>query len=239
MLCREILVVDPFTGTKKGTVTRGTKWKEVAENLKKIQQGYFKVDKRAVRDRYNLLTKEQKKWKNWKNKLKREEKEIGIETDMKEFEMALEELIDKEDAAETEQRVVDDQKKTKDSEDRKNAESVRKKAMERLWQTQKRKADESESDGRKRKKRSSGSDTVSFLREKNEQAQERQKQELELRKQQLEVESKKQDNFMQMMLNQQQQQQRQMQDFQALMSIQTKQQKDLMLALVSKLVEKK
>lgn len=84
---------------------------------------------------------------------------------MKEFEMALEELIDKEDAAETEQRIVDDQKKMKESEDRKNAESVRKKAMERLGQTQKRKADESESDGRKRKKRSSGSDTVSFLRE--------------------------------------------------------------------------
>ena len=60
MLCREILVADPFTGTKKGTVTRGTKWKEVAENLKKIQQGYFKVDKQAVRDRYNLLSKEQK-----------------------------------------------------------------------------------------------------------------------------------------------------------------------------------
>ena len=66
MLCREILVVDPFTGTKKGTVARGTKWKEVAENLKKIQQGYFKVDKRAVRDRYNLLSKEQKKLKKLK-----------------------------------------------------------------------------------------------------------------------------------------------------------------------------
>ena len=34
MLCREILVVDPFTGTKKGTVARGTRWEEVAENLK-------------------------------------------------------------------------------------------------------------------------------------------------------------------------------------------------------------
>jgi len=33
MLCREILVVDPFTGTKKGTVERGSKWVEVAENL--------------------------------------------------------------------------------------------------------------------------------------------------------------------------------------------------------------
>ena len=126
MLCREILVVDPFTGTKKGTVARGTKWEEVAENLNKIEQVYFKVDKRAVRDRYNLLSRE------LRNKLKREEKESGIETDMTEVEMALEELIEKEDAAETEQRVVENQKKVKDSQDRENAESVRKKAMERL-----------------------------------------------------------------------------------------------------------
>ena len=34
MLCREILVVDPFTGTKKGTVERGTEWEEAAEDLK-------------------------------------------------------------------------------------------------------------------------------------------------------------------------------------------------------------
>ncbi|XP_044165093.1 inner centromere protein A-like [Acropora millepora] len=175
MLCREILVVDPFTGTKKGTVARGTKWEEVAENLNKIEQVYFKVDKRAVRDRYNLLSRE------LRNKLKREEKESGIETDMTEVEMALEELIEKEDAAETEQRVVENQKKVKDSQDRENAESVRKKAMERLGQTQKRKADEGESEGKKKKKRSSGSDTLNFLREKNEQVQEMQKQELELK----------------------------------------------------------
>ena len=30
MLCREILVVNPFTGTNKGTVERGTEWEEVA-----------------------------------------------------------------------------------------------------------------------------------------------------------------------------------------------------------------
>ena len=144
MLCREILVVDPFTGTKKGTVARGTKWEEVAENLNKIEQVYFKVDKRTVRDRYNVLSRE------LRNKLKREEKESGIETDMTEVEMALEELIEKEDAAETEQRVVENQKKVKDSQDRENAESVRKKAMERLGQTQKRKADEGESEGKKK-----------------------------------------------------------------------------------------
>ena len=77
-------------------MARGTKWEEVAENVNKIKQIYFKVDKRAVRDRYNLLAKELRK------KLKREKKESGVETDMTEVEMALEELIEKEDAAETE-----------------------------------------------------------------------------------------------------------------------------------------
>jgi len=232
MLCREILVVDPFTGTKKSTVARGTKWEEVAQNLNKIQEVYFKVDKRAVRDRYNLLSKE------LRTKLKTEERESGIETDMTEVEVALEELIEKEDAAETEQRVVDNQKKMKDSQDRENAENIRKKAMERLGQTQKRQADEGESEGKKRKKRSNGSDTLNFLREKNEQVQAIQKEEFDLRRQQLELESKKQDNFMQVMLHQQQQQQ-QMQDFQVMMGMQTKRQNDLMLALVNKLVEKK
>jgi len=122
MLCREILVVDPFTGTNKSTVARGTKWEEVAQNLNKIQEVYFKVYKRAVRDRYNLLSKE------LRTKLKTEERESGIETDMTEVEVALEELIEKEDAAETEQRVVDSQKKMKDSQDRENAENIWKKA---------------------------------------------------------------------------------------------------------------
>ncbi|PFX34201.1 hypothetical protein AWC38_SpisGene901 [Stylophora pistillata] len=129
MLCREILVGDPFPGTKYGTVAKGTKWEEVAENLNKIQQVFFKVDKGAVRDRYNLLSKE------LRNNLKREEIESRIKADMTEVEMAVQELTEKEDAAVTGQRVVENQKKVKDSQDRENAESVRKKAMERLGQT--------------------------------------------------------------------------------------------------------
>lgn len=45
--------------------------------------------------------------------MKRGEKESGIETDMTEVEMALEELIEKEDAAKTEQTVVEHQKEVK------------------------------------------------------------------------------------------------------------------------------
>ena len=55
MLFREIMDVDPFTGTKKSIVARGKKREEVAENLNQIEAVYFTVDKRAVRDRYNLL----------------------------------------------------------------------------------------------------------------------------------------------------------------------------------------
>ena len=33
MLCPEIMVVNPFTGTKKSTNARAKKWEEVAENM--------------------------------------------------------------------------------------------------------------------------------------------------------------------------------------------------------------
>lgn len=45
-------------------------------------------------------------------------KESGIGTDMTELEVVLEELIEKDDVAETKQRVFDNQKTMKDSQDR-------------------------------------------------------------------------------------------------------------------------
>jgi len=42
MLCRELFVVDPFTGITKSTVARRTKWEEVSQNLNKIQEVYLK-----------------------------------------------------------------------------------------------------------------------------------------------------------------------------------------------------
>ena len=40
LLCREILAVNVFIGTKRSTVARGARWEKVAENLNK-QQGVF------------------------------------------------------------------------------------------------------------------------------------------------------------------------------------------------------
>ena len=61
LLSREIFAVNVFVGTKRSTVAQGTKWEKVAENLNKLQEVYFKVDKRAVRDRYNNLSRDLRK----------------------------------------------------------------------------------------------------------------------------------------------------------------------------------
>ena len=225
LLCREILVVNVFCGTKRSTVARGAKWEKVAENLNKLQDVYFKVYKRAVHDRYNNLARDLRK------KIKHEEKASGIETEMTNLEKALEDLIEREDAAESEQRVVDDQKK----QDRENATDMRKSEMESIGQTKKRKeSNDDENEGRKFKKRSSGNATVAYLKEKNEHLQEMHKKELEMKRMQLEREG----NLMKLMVSQQQQQQKQMQEFQTMMSMQAEQQSELMLALVTKLIDK-
>ena len=43
LLCKEILVVNVFCGTKWSNVARGAKLEKVAENLNKLQDVYFQV----------------------------------------------------------------------------------------------------------------------------------------------------------------------------------------------------
>ena len=73
-----------------------------------------------------------------------EKKESGIDPEMTDIEHALEELIEIENAAETDQAVVNEQKNRKINQDRGNAEDIRKTAMEKLGQTKKRKAEDGE-----------------------------------------------------------------------------------------------
>ena len=161
LMCREILAVVPFTGTKKGTVQRGAKWKIIADHLLEIMEPKFKVDSRAVRDRYQLLAQKLRK------KLKSEEKASGIDTEMSETETAIEELIEKEDAAESIDGDGTQRQRERKNQDKENAEDMRRQAMERMGQTQKRKSAEGENETKK-KKRSNGSDTLLYLRERNE-----------------------------------------------------------------------
>ena len=177
LMCREILAVDPFSGMKKGTVQRGSKWK-VIENLTAIETPTFKVDTRSVRDRYNLLSQKLRK------KLKEEEKASGIDTEMSEVETALEEIIEKEDASEEAQGCESEGKRKRREQDRENTQNIRRKAMEQLGKTQVK-------EGGKRKRRSNSSNTFVYLREKNEILQEMRKEELDLKKKETEQQDKK------------------------------------------------
>ena len=175
----------------------------------------FKVDSRAVRDRYQLLAQKLRK------KLKSEEKASGIDiemsdTEMSEIETAIEELIEKEDEAESIDGDGTQRQRERKNQDRENAEDMRGQAMERMGQTQKRKSVERENEAKK-KNRSNGSNTLLYLRERNDFLQETHKEELALRKQELMLQKKKQGDFMRLIVQQQQLQSKQIQDFQALM----------------------
>ena len=197
MLCREILGVDVFNGTRKGTVKRSAKWSQVVENLSDIEEMEFKVDNRAVRDRYNLLAT------NLRRKLKKEEKASGIAVEMSQVETALELLIEKEDAAE-ELRNEGKTKKITNENERVNAEDMRKKAMESLGETRKRKSDEIGTMGGK-KTRSNGSDAIKYLKEKQEKMIEVEKQRISIEERKLDEANKRHKELMLMMQRQQQQ----------------------------------
>ena len=141
LLCREIHVVDPFTGTKQRTVQRGAKWDLVADNLSKIQDIYFKVSQRSVRDlykTYNLLAKQ------LRVKLQKEKSASGIQTDISEIEHALEEIIEIEDASDQEQQELSDEKMEKENKDPVDAATMRKKAIETLGEAKNRMCGEGE-----------------------------------------------------------------------------------------------
>ena len=112
---------------------------------------------------------------------------------MSEVEKALEEISEKEAVAED---TLDSNKKKAD-----NAKAVdmRKRAMESLNSTRKRKGDEGEemenAKSKPKSSRRSGADTIAYLREKNDMAQKWKGEELELQKQRLEVENKRQDEL--------------------------------------------
>lgn len=224
MLCREIIGVEVFTGTKKGTINRSAKWGKVVENLMNVEALHFKVDNRAVRDRYNLLST------NIRRKLKKEVKESGIAVEMSDVEKAIEEIIEKEDAAE-ELRQEGKMKRTVSEANRLSAEEVRKKAMESLGETQKRKNGESSKAAKKT--RSNGRDTVNYLKEKQEKMLEMEKKKLEMEERKLDMANQRHEELMTTL---QQQQQQQMENFQVMMlrqqqqmQVQQAQQNELML----------
>ena len=153
-LLGEMTISDLFQ-YKKGTPERGQLWDSIAGNLNAMDYPKFKVAKRSCRDRWTLLRTK------YKRRMSEEIQATGIDAEVGELDEIIEDLIGKEDAA------IDSDKegKKKAEADKKAAEEIRIKAMERFGNTSKRGGEDGE-EGAKKKKRRSGSDAVEFLREK-------------------------------------------------------------------------
>ena len=98
LFLREMLVRNVF-GVKKGSPARGAAWEAIVSQLKEIHSPKFQLkDKKAVRERWNLLRKK------FTRKMKDEEKasRITVEAELTEKESLIEELVDREDNATTE-----------------------------------------------------------------------------------------------------------------------------------------
>ena len=92
VLCRELLVINPFQAKYK-TTARAKLWVQAAENLAKTtSRPAFKksFDKRAVQERYRLLTE------NFKTRMVKERIEDGINPTMSELDVLVEELVERE-----------------------------------------------------------------------------------------------------------------------------------------------
>ena len=230
LLCREIMVIEPYSA-KPRTAQRGQLWKDIADRLNCLSEHKFNVTQRAVRDRFKLLSEK------FKRKMAAEKVASGINPEVSELDVLLEEILAKEETYNEEQSSDLAGNKRKEELDKENAHEIRLKAMESLKETQKRKTNCGQ-DERKVKRRSNGSEVVQFLKDRMGNENVLKDQELELKRQQLCREEKRQEleegrhhDMMKMMQMQQQQTQQMQMNF-----VQSQQQQSqLLMALLEKI----
>ena len=212
----KVLLQEPFKHPKNSK-ERGDVWGQIALNLNSRASPTFKVSKRSVRDRLTLLQTK------YREKIKEEERDPGIDCEETQLDAAVEEILDKEKAADMERNeqagtLTKKKKQQKHQSEKARAEEVWRQAMERLGKTQERNADSEERNSSKRGKKRS-SDAAEYLKEKFE---------LKSKLRKGEMESKK--NEQQMLMDQQSQ----MHKHQLEMMKMAQQQNQLLMALLEK-----
>lgn len=133
-LCGEVLLLDPLRYPKRSK-ERGEIWGRIALHLNSVNSSKFKVSKRSVRDRFTLLQTK------YKEKIREEERASGIDCEETQLDAALEQITEKERAADLERNDKAGVVNKKNESEKESAEEVREQAMERLGKTQKRNAD--------------------------------------------------------------------------------------------------
>ena len=251
LLVREVLTVDPYS-QPKGSRERAKLWEEIASNLNAVSVPRFSVSVRSVRDRVNLVL-----IKKHKKKVAEESKASGIAVDEpSEFDLGMEEICEKAEAAERDQQMMSEGKKANVEKEKKHAEDMRAKALEKVGETRKRVVcDDGSGEPEKKEKRArrSGTETIVYLKEKSEKEFKMRQEELELKKREQSAQAKQQEEMTQQLIRQQehqqtmfadlqQQQQQQLQQLsQMQMTImqQQQQQNQALVAVLQELAKKK
>lgn len=83
---REVLASDLYS-TRKGSTERGKIWSQIAERLNEASSCKFNVGQKSLRDHLKLLMQK------YKQKMKMEERASGIDTEMTETDVMLEEFV--------------------------------------------------------------------------------------------------------------------------------------------------
>ena len=229
-MCREVLDIEPYQ-FKLRSPERGKAWETISSHLNATSYPKFRVTPRSVRDRYNLLTKK------FQVRLNKEERASGISDNL------LEEILEKEKAAKEKLENDGEDKKKSLTNEKAAAEDMRKRALERVGQTAKRKGKEEglEAEKSKRKNRKSTDEAVEYLKERASKEIQLREQELEMRKKEHDSMSQwerekneQQDKMLSSMLKQQEQQQQMM----MMLLNQQQQQSQALLSLMGKIVPK-
>ena len=232
LLAREMLTVEPYK-CKNRSRESGQAWDLIAANLNSVHAPRFRVSQKSVRDRARILLK------NFKLKIREEEKASGIEVEeLSELDLALEEIIEKEKAANA-QLDLEESVRKNELQDKANAEEMRLQAMEKLGESKKRKeASGLTGDQKKKKARRSGSDTLDFMREKMEKDMTMKQEEMAQRWSEQQKMLEQQNNVLNQMQLQQVNQRQQMQDMFSAFMQQSQLQNQTMLAIVEKFTKK-
>lgn len=225
LLLQEIVVSEPFR-FKTSTRERGKVWEEITKRLNENKVFQNRLgSKRAVRDRYSLLAKK------YKQKMTEEAKASGISPELTETDKLLEQIIEMFEESDSEGGENSQQVKLNKENERKKAEEMRYRSMEKLGETLKRKATDNGQVTPKR--RGSGTETLVYLRDKAE-------KQFELRKEGVEVKKKELSQQMQMFQTMQQQLQQQQQQQQQQMQVHIQQQQlqnQMLVALIERITK--
>ena len=150
-LAREVLLSEPFR-FKPRTVERGNVWQEIANRLNENRLIHFQVTKGSTREHFSLLLEKFKA------------KQSGVDVQYSELDVAIEEIWEKRQEAESQDAVCVSKKQIEA--DKASGEEVRRKACGKLGETSKRNMEEEAAVVKPRKSRRYRSDTNEFLREK-------------------------------------------------------------------------